>query len=275
MSHGGRHRLGLQPRPQNGTVRRWHRRLGIASTLVVVLLVVTGWALNHTDGLRLSTRNISAAWIVDWYGIGEPASIDVFDIGGDTGQQPVAWIDGSLYLQEMQLAASIERPAGVIARDRLTWVFAGSLLAVFGPGGEQVDRLYLGDPVQRVGKSARGDIVIETREGQFALDEETLEMAASPVSPVAWIQPVQAADNARETWSRIHRTHMLSMERVLLDIHSGRMLGNAGVWLVDMFALIFLVLAVSGLVSWIRCRDQLNGKRRAGKTRISVRASRL
>jgi hypothetical protein len=37
-------------------------------------------------------------------------------------------------------------------------------------------------------------------------------------------------------------------ERVLFDVHSGRLFGRYGPWLMDIMAVLFVVLAVSGLV---------------------------
>ena len=47
----------------------------------------------------------------------------------------------------------------------------------------------------------------------------------------------------------------LPVERVLLDLHSGRIFGKPGVYVVDAAAILFLVLAASGVWLW--------GKRRA------------
>ena len=57
-------------------------------------------------------------------------------------------------------------------------------------------------------------------------------------------------------WSGVaaddHRDEV-NWERVLLDLHSGRLFGPWGVRLVDAMALLFAVLAVSGLIiSWRR-----------------------
>ncbi|MFT5351416.1 MAG: hypothetical protein ACI9MF_002239 [Gammaproteobacteria bacterium] len=53
----------------------------------------------------------------------------------------------------------------------------------------------------------------------------------------------------------LYRGKGLSLERILLDLHSGRLLGNAGVFIVDLAALFFVFLALSGSWMWLRKRS--------------------
>jgi len=58
----------------------------------------------------------------------------------------------------------------------------------------------------------------------------------------------------REQLLRLYRGKGLPLERVIIDIHSGRILGQAGVLLVDFMALLFLSLAMSGVWMWYKYR---------------------
>ncbi len=79
-------------------------------------------------------------------------------------------------------------------------------------------------------------------------------MDSTTESGVSWATAAppdqELARALRNTW----RGTGLPLERVLLDLHSGRILGEAGVWLVDAAALLFLLLAASGLWLWGRRR---------------------
>lgn len=46
----------------------------------------------------------------------------------------------------------------------------------------------------------------------------------------------------------------LSLERILLDVHSGRIFGHYGPWLMDGAALMLLILAATGIIGWLRGR---------------------
>ena len=73
--------------------------------------------------------------------------------------------------------------------------------------------------------------------------------------------PLSAAPaaNLRPELEEAYRGTGLTLERVLLDIHAGRIPGATGVFLVDAAALLFLVLAISGL--WLWARHLVNARR--------------
>ncbi len=48
------------------------------------------------------------------------------------------------------------------------------------------------------------------------------------------------------------RAHTLTLERVLLDLHSGRIASRFGVWFMDGIALVLISLVISGLWIWLR-----------------------
>ena len=59
-----------------------------------------------------------------------------------------------------------------------------------------------------------------------------------------------------------YRGEVLSLQRLLLDMHSGRFFGSKGVWVYDLLALLVFLLAGSGLVLWIRTGAVKNRKKR-------------
>jgi len=65
-----------------------------------------------------------------------------------------------------------------------------------------------------------------------------------------------------QTITQQYRGEGLSVERVLLDFHSGHIFGPMGVFIYDLLAVAVGFLSISGLVLWIRGRR--NGKRSNG-----------
>ena len=57
----------------------------------------------------------------------------------------------------------------------------------------------------------------------------------------------------------------LTLERVVLDIHSGRFFGKFGVYVVDFFSVLFLMLSITGL--WIFLKQSKREKRNSNETR--------
>ena len=56
----------------------------------------------------------------------------------------------------------------------------------------------------------------------------------------------------------------LSYERVLLDLHSGRIFGRVGVLVVDAAAVALLLLALSGFYMWFKFKRGVPSGRRPG-----------
>lgn len=49
-----------------------HKKIGLTSVIVIIMLVITGILLNHTEALKLNQQNISSKWLNSWYGIDVP-----------------------------------------------------------------------------------------------------------------------------------------------------------------------------------------------------------
>jgi hypothetical protein len=58
-----------------------HRYLGLAISVVLILLAITGIALNHTDDWQLNSRYIKSPTVLNWYGLNRPSAIRSFKAG--------------------------------------------------------------------------------------------------------------------------------------------------------------------------------------------------
>lgn len=68
---------------------------------------------------------------------------------------------------------------------------------------------------------------------------------------LTWAKPQALPRDMKETFAAKYRKHILSFEKVVLDLHSGRILGNYGIYVMDAAAVIMLFLAISGSSIWI------------------------
>ena len=82
MSRRRRHRLKLK------SLYVWHRWVGLVAALFVIVLAVTGLALNHTEELQLDARHVRTAWLLDWYGISLPDEVPAWRAGGLRNARP-------------------------------------------------------------------------------------------------------------------------------------------------------------------------------------------
>lgn len=238
------------------TLRRYHRWLGLACATFLVALTITGFALNHTDGLKLDERNISSAWILRLYGIETPAEMPSFDTGG----RRITQVGTKLYLDDTEVASTegslvgATRAGRYIAAADASWLYVideyGALADQVRPADEGIGPIVaIGTIGTKLGLSAEGEIwsydtetfVFSKLDGSAGLSE-TISRSALP-------------DPLRESIVRRYRGAGISIERLLLDIHSGRFFGSFGELVLDVIALGFVVLAGSGLWVWLKPRS--------------------
>lgn len=230
-------------------VRHWHARAGVLAAVFFLFLAATGLALNHTDALQLARKQVDADWLMRWYGVKSeaPAQGYLFDHGYFIGNRERWVMDGH------ELPSSPEAVRGAVEIAGMRYLATASAIHVYQPDGSLVDRLtgsaLPAVPVSRIGK--KGDLLlVETAQGIF-VSEDGLSWQPGAAEEGAWAQPrTLPADVATRAAS--HFAPSLPLERVLLDVHSGRILGHYGPLAMDLAALVLAALALSGI--WIYLR---------------------
>ncbi len=230
-------------------IRRWHARLGVVAALFFAVLVGTGIALNHTDALRLAHIPVTSAWLARWLGLPAPAVLSVVETGVPLIATREAWLYGAQRLPDGGGAIR-----GAVRTSSLLAVATAERLVVYTPEGARIDTLR-GDalpalPLVALGR--HGDaLVVRTPRGSFASDD-ALSWRPIRDASVHWSRAAPPTDAQRaQTAERL--APALPLERLVLDLHAGRLYGRHGPWLVDAAALVLLLLAGSGL--WIQWRS--------------------
>lgn len=229
---------------------RWHRRTGLAAALILIVVTVSGVFLNHTSELTLAKKHVNQAWLLSYYGISEP-QLTTFEVAGGwlTGDDK-----GQLYLNDQPIQAcrgvlvgATEFEAGFIAA-------CSQELLLYSPKGEPLEKLSavygLPVPVTQLGICKGGQLCIRTPQRIFNIDIEQLAFQPKKNAEPVWSQPVELKGGMRNAINHIYQGQGLDWERVLLDLHSGRLFGSLGVWVFDIAALLLLFLALSGFILW-------------------------
>jgi hypothetical protein len=232
----------------------WHRYIGLAVALFVIVLAVTGLLLNHTDEIGLDSIQVSSPALLDWYGIHAPADVRAFD----TGALTVAELNGQLYVNNVHMPNIEGTLIGAVAFNELVVAATENQLVLLTPTGELVERMdsSTGIPsgIQAIGIGNNGLPVISTRQGDYLGDAGLMRWTGVPAVNARWAMPATLDKAARQSLDNAWRGNGLPLERVMLDLHSGRILGHWGVYLMDAAAILFLLLSISGVWLWIRRR---------------------
>lgn len=232
-----------------GLLWRWHRRLGLFAALLAVMLAVTGIALNHTSEWEFDQRFVKADWVYKLYGE-RAAELPAYRAGEH-------WLfrsaEGRLYLEAREVASCDGELVGGHASDGLIYAACIGELLLLMENGELVESVTatMGLPVPLSGIGlADGEVVLRTPDGWLRadLDALTFDQPARPGVIVEQGAPGALPEGLK---SRLPlRDRWLSWERLLLDLHSGRLGGRAGVWLVDIAGLLLCFLGISGVAMW-------------------------
>ena len=238
------------------TYSRHHRRMGIAVAGFLVLFIISGLLIQHTSWLGLDKRHIPAGAARFLYGV-VVSKITTYK----TMRQRVSHAARALYINDIHVAhVELNELRGAVENSNGIWVAGDGGLWLLSTNGELLDRFSTADglpeQVVRLGQ-ADDELVIDGLYQQWRLKEDQSGWDIYHGRQVAWSQA-----EAQRVLSQKERTALLSdaqgrlitWERLLLDLHSGRLFGTAGVVVVDAAALILMLLAVTGVVLWTRRR---------------------
>jgi hypothetical protein len=231
----------------------WHRRTGLAAIVLVIILAITGIMLNHTESLRLDETYVESSAILNWYGLEPEGEIVSYAINGHT----VSTWGKQLFFDNQPVASTTQTLRGAVWAEQLIVAAFDTEIFLLTHEGKLVERIPTSQSfssIQRLGLKYKRP-VIETGDPLYYMaDEHILDWDVIIDEGIEW--PVKITLNESQTDELRHafRGNGLNMERVILDLHSGRIFGRYGIYLMDAAAIALLWLSLSGLWVWWRCR---------------------
>jgi len=233
-------------------IHKWHKRIGIISALFVIALTLTGIMLNHTEALGMQNNYVQNQLLLNAYNIGpkqEPYGFQVNDYW-------VIKVGERVYFNQQELTGSTTKIIGVVSIDDYFVVALDEYLLLVTDTGEIIERLAGSEGVpagmQAIGKSINGSAVIRGAHGDYYADFDNTNWQEEDEIEAIWSEVNAIPDDIKKDLLERYRGTGLSLERVMLDIHSGRIIGNWGVYLVDFMAILFFMLALSGTWMWFK-----------------------
>lgn len=240
-------------------LREWHRKLGIIAAFFIIFLSITGVALNHTTTLSLAHKPISNLWLLDHYGIAPPNDIRFYQHSLLQVTNNLVWLDGKLLLESSADIVSAGVMSAKVSNDKIVDVFVianQTHLYIYNNQGEMLDQLGVeaGIPEGIEALSIDNDIVIvKTSSGYYQSDSDFLDwQAISPLLEPLWITAQPVSLQQEQQAALAYRSQFLTLERIILDAHSGRVLGLFGVLFMDAVAILLILLSLSGVYIWVR-----------------------
>ncbi|NVJ49244.1 MAG: PepSY domain-containing protein [Gammaproteobacteria bacterium] len=235
-------------------LHRWHRRLGVISCLFLVLLSITGFLLQHSTEFGFEKKNVSSDWLINYYGIGYPKINSNYAVNGKT----ISQTEDLLFINDKAAGQTYGKLVGAVDYDDFLLVFFEFKYSIFTAQLELVDNIdYPSEvelPITQVSNQPK-PAIFQAANGIFQLQPDL-----SSVNPIQfvlappWQQQSQLPAERAESIIHYVRQQSLTYERITLDLHSGRLFGPIGPYIMDFMALLFMILAISGIWLWSRKR---------------------
>lgn len=240
-------------------VRHWHARVGVLAAIFFLFLAISGISLNHTDALHLAKTPVQAQWLMRWYGLKPaiPRQGYMFKQGYFAASDE-RWVLNDHELQDLGLPVTKPEIVGAVAVGDMLAIASAEHLFLYTADGKQIDHLFsssLPAPlISRLGwmeSAGMQKLVLKTADDNFASEDGITWQKLSTTDEVIWAEaqtlPGALATNLTKAFSP-----SLPLERIVLDLHSGRFLGKYGPLVMDLAALLLIVLSFSGVWIYIR-----------------------
>jgi hypothetical protein len=230
-----------------------HRWLGLLSALFLISLSITGLMLNHTERLGLDQIRINNALLLKCYGMQVQRDLQTYRIHE---RDTLTHLNDQIYYNARPLASS-GAPLTFFENDHITVVACPQTLILLSPYGELVEAIdHTKLPFEKLsaaGYDPQGDAVLVAENGLWKPDPAWLQFQPyTGAYTVNALPIVTLSENATTAILAHHQGQGLSLYRVLLDLHAGRLFGWGGRTLMDLTAIAVLILISSGLTSWFK-----------------------
>lgn len=239
------------------SVRRFllklHHRIGVAVVVFVIFLVATGVLINHSNSLGWDKQRLASVFWLKLYGV----DVSRVESGFAVADHWVSQAGSRLYLDDHPLVECRAPLSGAVAMPVSAGLGSGGValcedaVVLFTLSAELIEKIPLtGGRTQGL---ALQDDVIHARRGDavvlFDVAAGTWSNANIEAESLAWQQPAALPEAIASRLPFANIPDDLTWERLLLDLHSGRLFGPVGVLVVDLAGILMLVLALTGLWS--------------------------
>src|SRR3990167_7709910 len=227
---------------------QWHRRIGAVVALLVIFLAATGVLINHSQDMGWHRTPVYSATLAKLYQI----PLAKLEQGFALGPQWIVQRGGQVLLDQQAVAECSAGLTGATLYQNLIAVLCGDEVLLLDMQGQLVETLRgLPQPGRAL---ALQDNALRVRSDSaiFGFDDATgTWQAITPAHTPQWILPQPLPTPSRTALNADNPVPGLTRERALLDLHSGRLFGTAGVLVVDAVGVLICLLAFSGLLTWV------------------------
>jgi hypothetical protein len=230
----------------------WHKRIGLSISAIVIIISLTGLALNHNVDLELDKKMISSEWIFSLYKMNTNKSSTSFKVS----DKYLSYIDGVIYLNDQRIG-EIYDIKGAVSTSDIIAVASTRELQLFTIGGELIERMNNSSlpeaDIKNIALADEKSVILITDGGIFI--EKSRMLKWEKFTGDQTFLPVRQVELPNELKIKLladYRGEGLSLYRIFLDLHSGRIFGKYGIYIFDATAIGLILLTTTGILLWYR-----------------------
>ncbi len=251
-------------KPKRFTAFLWHRRFGLLTLVLIITLAITGILLNHTEKFKLDETYVNASWLLNWYGI-EPKDEPVsFRIENNTKKHIISAWQKQLFFNDNAITNLEQTIHGAMGAEQFIVVALDNEIILLSYEGEFIERVTTSisfSNIQRLGMKYKRPVIETSEPLYYMADEHILDWDVITNEGIEWTEKYTLNEDEREKLLVAYRGNGLKLERVILDLHSGRIFGQYGIYLMDAAAIVLLWLSLSGFWVWSSRRRKMRKKK--------------
>ena len=237
----------------------WHRRLGLSTFVVLIFLAISGFALNHSPGLKLNQINLSTNWLLSWYGFEVPAA-EGFEV-----RESWFYNDGNKrLLVDGNSIAPCTAPLSAVAQTaNSVFALCADGLILLTADGEFVEQFRPIDGLPANTKTVAtiaNRVYLITDSATVEFNPESLALISVDIATLSetlvdsQLASAPLPKSLQKQLKEQASGPSISLETLILDLHSGRFFGQFGVLFIDLIGLLVCILSITGLMAWIKRR---------------------
>ena len=243
---------------------RIHRWLGLAATLFLVIVSITGILLNYTEALKLDSTYVRNGFILKLYGMNPDNQGAVYQ-SPQNPKDTIAYVADSLFFNGAFIGKTT-KPIAHLRLEDFTVLLTENEIHLISPENQLIESIKASAlPYSKLKSVLRTNENQNQPKGTTLLISETGAFIPDPYwitfKPYHFDPSTLDSTDYNLTLSEEAPGYIQSimndfqgdgvpLYRVLLDLHSGKLFSVPGQTLMNLSALSILVLIVSGLMSW-------------------------
>lgn len=233
------------------SINQVHKFTGIAVSVFLIHLSITGIFLNHTEDLGLDEKYTASPMILALYNISMPSQEESFSVGNFF----ISRFGDQVFMDNQPIIKSENPIMGATLSNQILVIAFPNEIFLLTEEGELIEKLTtaIGVPanIQKLG-ALNSLLLLKASNQVWESNDEGQEWRVSDSNFNEWSNEVVMPDEKTQQIESYFLGKGVTLEQFFLDLHNGNIIKGFGKWLLDIIAIFLLLISISGVWIWLR-----------------------